>query len=64
MRGVRGTERNVILGFRVPTTSGRKKFDDHIYVVCHNSVSLISMKLWVPQQRHWLSSVGELASCR
>ena len=28
--GSEGSEPNVILGFRVPTTSGRKKFDDHI----------------------------------
>ena len=28
--GSKGSEPNVILGFRVPTTSGRKNFDDHI----------------------------------
>ena len=35
--GARGSERsktNVILGFRVPTTSGRKNFDDDTYCLC------------------------------
>ena len=30
VRGSEGSKTNVILGFRVPTTSGGKKFDDHI----------------------------------
>ena len=29
VRGREGSEPNVILGFRVPTTSGRKNFNDH-----------------------------------
>ena len=28
--GSKGSETNVILGFRVSTTSGKKKFNDHI----------------------------------
>ena len=29
-RGSEGSETNVILGFKAPTTSGRKNFDDDI----------------------------------